>query len=74
MEANIKSINLKTEGILEIYKQKLLKKNKEIIFLKESYNEQKSKIELEHGMLSNCLFEMSMQFITLRNEIQKKIE
>ena len=72
MESNIKSINLKTEGILEIYKQKLLKKNKEIIFLKESYNEQKSKIELEHGMLSNSLFEMSMQFITIRNEIQKK--
>ena len=57
---------------LQKYNKQLLKKNEDLIFLKESYKEQKTKIDHEHEMLSNSLFEMSMQFITLRNEILGK--
>ena len=69
MEKEIKIITKKMEDNLYKFNEQLLKKHDDILFLKESCNEQKTRIDLEHEMLSNCLFDMSMQFISLRNEM-----
>ena len=65
-------IILKMEENLEKYNTQLLIKQNNILLLKESYNEQRSRIEIEHEMLSDCLFDMSMKFSSLRNEMLGK--
>ena len=72
LEKDNESITSKLEENLSIYNEQLFKKNEEILFLKESYKEQKKRIELEHEMLSNSLYEMSLHFISLRNDMLGK--
>jgi len=72
LESDNQTITLKFEESLNKYNEQLQKKNEEILFLKESYKEQKKSIELEHEMLSNSLYEMSMHFISLRNDMLGK--
>jgi hypothetical protein len=72
LERDNHTITMKFEETLNKFNEQLQKKNEEILFLKESYKEQKKSIELEHEMLSNSLYEMSMHFISLRNDMLGK--
>lgn len=65
-------MNVQMDDLSNKYSEKLAKKQQEIAFLKDSYKEQRSRVEIEHEMLSNSLYEMSMQFVALRNQIYGK--
>jgi hypothetical protein len=51
-----------------------LSKNKEDLdFYKRSYEEQKSRVNKEHEMISSSLYDLALQFMSLKNELQRKM-
>lgn len=47
--------------------------NDDVNFYKQSFKEQKDRINREHELISTSLYELAMQFMSLKNELQKKI-
>lgn len=42
-------------------------------FFKRSYEEQNIRVNKEHEIISNSLYELAMQFMTLKTDMQKKL-
>jgi hypothetical protein len=42
-------------------------------FYKRSYEEQKNRVNKEHEMISSSLYELALQFMSLKSELQKKM-
>jgi hypothetical protein len=42
-------------------------------FYKKSYEEQKNRVNKEHELISASLYELALQFMSLKNELQKKM-
>jgi hypothetical protein len=57
--------------------EKLIQENEkmseDLEFFRRSYEEQNSKVNKEHEIISNSLYDLALQFMTLKNDLQKKI-
>jgi hypothetical protein len=53
--------------------QDLAKRSEDLDFYKRSYEEQKNRVNKEHEMISSSLYELALQFMSLKNELQKKM-
>ena len=53
--------------------QDLQKKSEDLDFYKRSYEEQKNRVNKEHEMISSSLYELALQFMSLKTELQKKM-
>lgn len=74
METENKSHVVHLQENLEKYNTEIMHRNEDLEFMKRSYDEQKSKVNKEHDMLSSTLYELSLQFITLKNELNKNYQ
>lgn len=50
------------------------KEEEEKEFYKKSYEEQKLKVNEEHKLISESLYKLAVHFMTLKDDLQKKIE
>jgi hypothetical protein len=53
--------------------QDIVKRSEDLDFYKRSYEEQKNRVNKEHEMISSSLYELALQFMSLKNELQKKM-
>jgi hypothetical protein len=51
----------------------IVKRSEDLDFYKRSYEEQKNRVNKEHEMISSSLYELALQFMSLKNELQKKM-
>ena len=58
---------------LEKYNDEMLKRSEDLEFYKRSYEEQKNRVNREHELISSSLYELALQFMSLKNELQKKM-
>ena len=54
-------------------KNEMHKKLEDLEFYRRSYEEQKNRVNREHELISTSLYELALQFMTLKNEMQKKM-
>lgn len=57
----------------EKFHEEIAKRNDDLEFFKKSYEEQKNRVNKEHELISSSLYELALQFMGLKNELQKKI-
>lgn len=50
-----------------------MKRSEDLEFYRRSYEEQKNRVNREHELISSSLYELALQFMTLKNELQKKV-
>jgi hypothetical protein len=50
-----------------------LKLTEDLEFYKTSYEEQKYRVNKEHELISSSLYDLALQFMSLKNELQRKI-
>ncbi len=48
------------------------KKSENLEFYKKSYEEQKYRLTREHELVAHSLYELTLQFMALKNELQKR--
>jgi len=53
--------------------QENAKFSEDLEFYKRSYEEQKNRVNREHELISASLYELALQFMSLKNELQKKM-
>ena len=53
--------------------QDLIKRSEDLEFYRRSYEEQKNRVNKEHELISTSLYDLALQFMSLKNELQKKI-
>ena len=58
---------------VEKFNQDIMKRSEDLEFYKRSYEEQKLRVNKEHELISNSLYELALQFMSLKNELQKKV-
>jgi hypothetical protein len=51
----------------------MLKRSEDLEFYKRSYEEQKNRVNREHELISSSLHELALQFMIVKNELQKKV-
>ncbi len=61
------------EQTIEKLNQDILKRTEDLEFYRRSYEEQKNRVNKEHELISNALYELALQFMNLKNDIQKKV-
>ncbi len=49
------------------------KLTEDLEFYKTSYEEQKFRVNKEHELISSSLYDLALQFMSLKNELQRKI-
>ena len=57
----------------DLANQDILKRTEDLEFYRRSYEEQKNRVNKEHEMISSSLYELALQFMSLKNELQKKM-
>jgi hypothetical protein len=50
----------------------MTKRTEDLEFYRRSYEEQKNRVNKEHELISNALYELALQFMNLKNEIVQK--
>ena len=50
----------------------MIKRTEDLEFYRRSYEEQKNRVNKEHELISNALYELALQFMNLKNEIVQK--
>ena len=80
LKEKLKNIELENKNILsqmndnlEKYNDEMLKRSEDLEFYKRSYEEQKNRVNREHELISSSLYELALQFMSLKNELQKKM-
>ena len=63
----------KIEENVDIFNKELSNRNEDILFLKHSYEDHIVRVESEHEMISNCLYELASQFMNLKNIISNNM-
>lgn len=58
---------------VEKFNQDIIKRSEDLNFYKTSYEEQKNRVNREHELISSSLYELALQFMSLKNELQKKV-
>ena len=51
----------------------IIKRSEDLEFYKRSYEEQKNRVNREHELISSSLYELALQFMSLKSELQKKV-
>lgn len=72
-ESDIRNLNNALIESSDKFNEEITKRNDDLEFYKRSYEEQKNRVNKEHEMISSSLYELALQFMTLKNELQKKI-
>ena len=73
IELEIKNISSQIQDNLDKYNDEMLKRSEDLEFYKRSYEEQKNRVNREHELISTSLYELALQFMSLKNELQKKM-
>ena len=80
LKDKVKNIELENKNILsqmqdnlDKYNDEMLKRSEDLEFYKRSYEEQKNRVNREHELISTSLYELALQFMSLKNELQKKM-
>ena len=73
IESDNKNILSQMQDNLEKYNDEMLKRSEDLEFYKRSYEEQKNRVNREHELISTSLYELALQFMSLKNELQKKM-
>jgi septal ring factor EnvC (AmiA/AmiB activator) len=80
LNLKIKSLNSEIENLngafgesAEKFQEEISKRNDDLEFYKRSYEEQKSRVNKEHELISSSLYELALQFMGLKSELQKKV-
>lgn len=55
------------------FNQEILKRSEDLEFYRRSYEEQKGRVNKEHELISSSLYELALQFMSLKNDLQKKV-
>lgn len=71
-ESENKSLMIQLQENFEKYNIEIQQRNEDLEFLKRAYDDQHNKMAREHEMISSSLYEMTLQFMTLKNEMNKK--
>ena len=69
LENELINLNSQFEDTVDKFNQDIFNRTEDLNFYKNSLEEQKSKVNNEHDVISSCLYELALQFITLKNEI-----
>ena len=56
------------------YNTEINKRAEDLDFYKKSYEEQKGRVNKEHELISSSLCELALQFLTLKNDLSKKVQ
>lgn len=72
LESENKSIRVQLNQNVDKLNVELQKKTEDLDFFKKSYEEQKLRIHEEHELISNSLYELAIQFMGLKNEINRR--
>lgn len=73
IENDNKNLNNALVESSEKFHFEIAKRNEDLEFFRKSYEEQKSRVNKEHELISSSLYELALQFMGLKNELQKKI-
>lgn len=55
------------------FNQDIVKRSEDLEFYKRSYEEQKIRVDREHELISSSLYELALQFMSLKGELNKKV-
>ncbi len=55
------------------FNQDIVKRSEDLEFYKRSYEEQKIRVDREHELISSSLYELALQFMSLKTELNKKV-
>lgn len=58
---------------METNSSQITKLTEDLEFYKTSYEEQKYRVNKEHELISSSLYDLALQFMSLKNELQRKI-
>jgi len=50
-----------------------MKKSDDVEYYKKSFDEQKSRVNKEHEVIASSLYELTIQFMSLKTELQKRV-
>ena len=73
LEQENKNMMSQMQDNLDKYNDEMLKRSEDLEFYKRSYEEQKNRVNREHELISTSLYELALQFMSLKNELQKKM-
>lgn len=73
IEQENKNMMSQMQDNLDKYNDEMLKRSEDLEFYKRSYEEQKNRVNREHELISTSLYELALQFMSLKNELQKKM-
>lgn len=71
-DEELKKLIIQIKDNNETYNKELEKRQEDINFLKKSYDDQKVKFNKENDLILTSLYELALQFNTLKNEYDKK--
>lgn len=72
-EADLKNLDAALVESGEKFNEEISKITDDLEFYKKSYEEQKNRVNHEHQLITSNLYELALQFMGLKNELQKKI-
>jgi chromosome segregation ATPase len=72
LEEEKESLIFQIQDNLEKYNLEISQRAEDLEFLKRSYDDQKNKVNREHDLISSSLYELALQFMTLKTELHKK--
>ena len=73
IELENKNISSQIQDNLDKYNDEMLKRSEDLEFYKKLYKKQKNRVNREHELISTSLYELALQFMSLKNELQKKM-
>ncbi len=73
MEYENNNYSVQIQDSVEKFNQDIIKRSEDLEFYKRSYEEQKNRVNREHELISSSLYELALQFMSLKNELQKKV-
>jgi chromosome segregation ATPase len=72
LEEENKGLVFQIHDNLEKFNIEISQRADDLEFLKRSYDDQKNKVNREHDLISSSLYELALQFMTLKTELHKK--
>ena len=73
LEKDSYSLNENMQDSVNKFNQDIVKRSEDLEFYKRSYEEQKIRVDREHELISSSLYELALQFMSLKAELNKKV-
>jgi hypothetical protein len=73
LENEVTNYSSQLQDSCDKFNQDIIKRSEDLEFYKRSYEEQKNRVNREHELISSSLYELALQFMSLKNELQKKV-